>query len=501
MEKKTLQIYFTSDIHAFIYPTDYRSPGERDMGLLKCANQFDNGGNALVIDGGDSLQGSPFGAFCHDSLGSASSLAEIMNACGYNYITLGNHDFNYGVEYLDTYLKSLNARCVCQNVLSEDGGECFPCKIHEMENGLRIGIVGIVTDYVNVWERPEHLKGIKVTDPFSAAKDALDKLRGRADITACIYHGGFECDIATGRRLSQTTENIAYRICKELDFDILLTGHQHMCMSGQSLFGTYIVQAPDSGKAFIRLEATVSSFGKSYISHAIPAGGYCSPFLLEGFKAIEHGTQKWLDVEIGKLKKPLMPESHLAMAYDGSDIADFINEVQMTFSGAQISACSLANDAAGLPEIVRRRDVLAAYPYPNTLVVIQVTGDILRQAIERSAEYFDLDEEGNVCISNAFLEPKIEHYNYDYYAGVEYAIDASRPIGSRVVKLMRNGKPVNDDDKFSMCLNNYRASGTGGYDMYRQCPVLKEINTEMTDLILEYFEHMPEASIKSRCDS
>ena len=116
MDEKKLTIYFTSDLHGYIYPTDYRSQSEMDLGLFKCASRFQKDGNTLIIDGGDLLQGSPFGAYCHDTIGSAEKFARIMNRCGYDYVTLGNHDFNYGMAYLDSYLDALHARCVCQNV-------------------------------------------------------------------------------------------------------------------------------------------------------------------------------------------------------------------------------------------------------------------------------------------------------------------------------------------------------------------------------------------------
>lgn len=323
MEEKTLQIYFTSDLHAFIYPTDYRSAEERELGLFKCANRFQKDGNTLIIDGGDVLQGSPLGAFCHDSQEDASGFAEIMNCCGYDYVTLGNHDFNYGIAYLDSYLDALHARCVCQNALRSDGTVRFPSRVHELENGLRIGIVGIVTDHVNVWERPEHLTGLTITDPIPAAREALETLKGRADITVCVYHGGFERDLDTGQVLSTSSENIAYRLCQELDFDILLTGHQHMCIPGQSLFGTFAVQAPDSGRAFISLKAVVANGHVICNSQAVPAGGDCDPILLERFGSLEQGAQTWLDTVVGHLDRPLLPGPPLIMAAEGNDIADF----------------------------------------------------------------------------------------------------------------------------------------------------------------------------------
>ena len=167
--------------------------------------------------------------------------------------------------------------------------------------------------------------------------------------------------------------------------------------------------------------------------------------------------------------------------------------MQLWASGAQLSATSLANDVAGLPQVVRRRDLLIAYPYTNTLSVLQITGAILRQALERSAEYFTRNDDGSLRVSDCFLEPKVEHYNYDYYAGVSYTYDISRPVGQRVTSLNMAGTPVKAGDVFTICLNSYRASGTGGYDCYVGCPVVREIGTEMSDLLLEYFKQYGDA--------
>lgn len=165
MDEKKLTIYFTSDLHGYIYPTDYRGQGEKELGLFKCASLFRKDGNTLVIDGGDILQGSPLGAFCHDTVGSAARFADMMNRCGYDYITLGNHDFNYGMPYLDSYLDALQACCVCENVRRDGAGVRFPARIHTLENGLRIGIVGIVTDYVNIWESRSILPALRSPTP------------------------------------------------------------------------------------------------------------------------------------------------------------------------------------------------------------------------------------------------------------------------------------------------------------------------------------------------
>ena len=405
----------------------------------------------------------------------------------YDYITLGNHDFNYGMPYLDSYLDALQACCVCENVRRDGAGVRFPARIHTLENGLRIGIVGIVTDYVNIWEKPEHLAGIAITDPVPAAAAALEKLRGQVDLTVCVYHGGFERDLATGRVLSTTHENVAYRICRELDFDILLTGHQHMSVPGQTVSGTFVVQPSDKGQEFLRMEAVVSGGEKRFSSETVRAHGKCRADWLAEFADLERGAQEWLDQVVGHLKTPMTPDTPLRMAAEGTALADLFNTVQLAASGAQLSVTSLANDAAGLPQIVCRRDILNAYPYTNTLTVLEITGAVLRRAMERSAEYFTRSPDGTLRVSDCFLKPKVEHYNYDYYAGVSYAYDITKPVGKRVAELTVNGAPVKDTDVFTACLSSYRASGTGGYDCYVGCPVVREIGTEMSDLLLDYF--------------
>ena len=206
------------------------------------------------------------------------------------------------------------------------------------------------------------------------------------------------------------------------------------------------------------------------------------------FADMERGAQAWLDQVVGHLETPMLPDTPLRMAAEGSALADLFNTVQLAASGAQLSVTSLANDAAGLPQTVRRRDILNAYPYTNTLTVLEITGAVLRRAMERSAEYFTRNADGSLRVSDCFLEPKVEHYNYDYYAGVTYAYDIARPVGERVVELTFNGTPVKDTDVFTACLSSYRASGTGGYDGYVGCPIVREIGTEMADLILDCFK-------------
>lgn len=254
--KKNLEIIFTSDIHGHIFPVDYAAGKPEESGLLNMAHQVKKGADTLILDGGDSLQGTPLSQYyiAHRQEYPLHPVAEAFNALGCDYFTLGNHDFNFGYEVLRDYLKAMKARCVCANVIDKRGElELIPDAVHVMENGLRVGITGIVTDYVMIWEQPGNLEHITVTDAFEAARREYEKLKDICDITICIYHGGFERDLQTGQLLAESRENVACQMAEELGYDILLTGHQHMMVEGVNLAGTYAVQPPANATYFMRL--------------------------------------------------------------------------------------------------------------------------------------------------------------------------------------------------------------------------------------------------------
>lgn len=473
-----LTIYYTSDTHGYLYPTNFCDLQPHAMGLLSM--RFPKDENTLIIDGGDTIQGSPLTYFCRVR-GIEAPVADALNDRGYDYVTLGNHDFNYGPENLSRYLKKLNARCLCANVREGEGRlPLLPAAVHTLGNGLRVGLVGVVTDWVNRWEKKENLRGIAVTDPLAAAKEAVSALPPH-DILIGIYHGGIEKDLKTGRPLSQTDENIACRLCEEIPFDLLLTGHQHIALAEGSWHGVHLVQTPCNAARYVKI--TLDAEGRFH--SALQSVPDCAA-LKENEKTLLDDLNVWLDHPAGRLSRPAWPEEHLKMALEGTPIADFFNMVQLDASGADVSCAALANSVRGFDSSVTVRDVVASYVYSNTLKVLEVTGEILRRALEQCAGYFAVDGEGRVRVSPHFLEPKEAHYNYDYFAGITYAFDLNRPVGERVVSLCRNGRPVQNDEKLTLCMCDYRATGAGDFDFYRACPCVREIQIDISELILDY---------------
>ena len=456
------------------------------MGLLSM--RFEKDENTLVIDGGDTIQGSPLTYYCRLS-GAELPVAEAMNARGYDYVTLGNHDFNNGAEYLKKYLETLDAKCLCANVADDEGRlPVFPCAVHTLGNGLRVGLFGIVTDWVNRWEKKENLVGITVSDPFAAAKAAIEKLD--ADIIVGIYHGGIERDLETGRLLSQTDENIACRLCEELDIDLLLTGHQHIAMAEKTWNGTHIVQTPCNSANYVKVEMDEDGKFHSWLCEVPDTAE-----LTQEQEKLWTDVNVWLDQPIGKLSQDIWPGDKLEMALHGSPIADFFNTVQLWASGADVSCTALGNELRGFASDVTVRDVVASYVYSNTLVVLEVTGEVLKKALEQCARYFAVDGEGKVTIAESFLSPKVAHYNFDYFSGVDYVYDLAKPEGERVVSMTRGGKAIAPDEKLTLCMCDYRATGAGDFDFYCDCPRVQEILTEISELILSYLVEHPSVEI------
>ncbi len=134
-----------------------------------------------------------------------------------------------GLKALGAYLQILDATCLCCNIRDRAGTlPIRPWAVHVLENGLRVGLVGACTPFVRRWEKPETVALLQIDEPLVAIRRALAEMRPtEADVTVLIYHGGFECDFKTGTLLSRSGENQACEICREMNFDVLLTGHQH----------------------------------------------------------------------------------------------------------------------------------------------------------------------------------------------------------------------------------------------------------------------------------
>ena len=470
-------IYYTSDVHSYLYPVNYISGRVEAMGYAAISSRFADAD--LILDGGDSLQGSPLVSYELRHGIKELSAAKLYNAAGLSVYVPGNHDFNFGPERLRSFLASLDADIVAANV---EGIGAKPYVLKETEDGTRLFITGVVTDYVNIWDKGPHLEGLKVTDCVQQAEEAIKESRRLSpDFTICIYHGGF------GEETGAVKENRGEELSR-LGFSLLLTAHQHAVIPPRTVNGTLTLQAGCKGALAARIEL---SRGKEIKAELVKAD--TSLPLLPAVKAVldqdrvHEKVLASLDSVIARGR--LEDKSKLDSALHGSSLADFFNDVQLEFSGADVSAAALVNDPVSLGPEITLGQLFAAYPFSNTLTKLRINGRMLKQAVENSALYFTL-KDGKIAISDRFLWPKREHYNYDFYRGIDYEITVSREPGDRVTRLRLGGIDLlqHPESELTIVLNSYRATGTGGYAAYREGETVEKYAADVQDLLRERLE-------------
>lgn len=508
--KKKLTIYQTSDLHGYLYPSNYQNEDEdKNFGLFKLASILDrekdqNEGTSLVIDNGDVLQGSPLSYYVYKNDGKADRLQDAYNKIGFDAGVVGNHEFNYGSDYLRTAVSASHYPILAANILDEEGQPAFG-KAYEIveKDGVKIGILGLTTQYIPHFEHPDHYRGLTFHSAVETAKKYLPTLRQQVDVVVVSYHGGFERDLKTwepSEELTGENEGAALLEACHQDIDVLLTGHQHNRYASH-VDGVPLVMPGHRGshlaKVTLELEKEDTKWQVVKSSPQLIPVNSQTPVkasLANDFADLDEEVHQWLDQEVGQVVNNDLKinDIHQARLKDHPYI-EFINRVQMHFTQTDISGTALfTNDIAGFGQVVTMRDIITNYIYPNTLAVSEITGRDLKEAIEQSFEYYALDDQGQVQISKDWLEPKPKVYNYDIYDGVDYDIDLRLPKGQRLISLRYQGQEVSDDQKLTVALNQYRSVGGGDYSMFSSSQIIREVSRPMNELIAEYMEtHQP----------
>lgn len=472
-----MKVYFTSDTHSYLFPTDYIHPGVIDMGYAHLASAFEDG--SVVLDGGDVLQGSPL---IRHALRKGSSIlppASAFNAAGLDVFTPGNHDFDFGYEALSSLLSSLDAAAVAANVEDERGELGIERHAVIERGGIRLFVTGAVTDYVNIWN--PGLKGVRITDSVEALRRETEAMKAIPhDFSICIYHGGF------GNERGAIRENRADEIIP-LGFDYLLTGHQHQVIEPRAEGRTTVLQTGWRGEwaAELSLQRDGSHSERMIrCSSSLPLSPAMATFAAQCSE--ENEAVASLSDVIGHVDGVLEDRGYVESALYGSSLADFICDIELRLTGADVAVAALANNFTSIGPDVTLSAVLASYPFTNTMVLLRMRAGDLREAMERSAEYIDIID-GTPAVSPSFAPGKNERYNFDLYRGLDYAFDYRKEKGSRVVRMERNGMDLlaSPDTRLLVAVNCYRATGSGGHDAYRRGELVRSFSEDMQDLMIE----------------
>lgn len=475
---KKLRILATTDIHGSILSHSYLNNKEITSGLsrISTAIQHYRDDELILVDNGDILQGSPLVAY-NNRYQDFSIVAKAMNALNYTYYNLGNHDFNYGVDVLSSFINETQAECLTQNILI-DNHPIGSSRIYTSQEGHTIAFIGAVTDYLPNWEQPKNLENITIHDVKETIEHQVHLLRDSVDTIVVCYHGGFESDLETGELQETTRENIGYELTTIPGIDILITGHQHRSII-KTINNVLCVQCNFNAQEFMLLELDNHEWSATLeqVSH------YSIDSQFESlFQEDEELVQKWLDTEIGH--GPDMTIDDVFQAQLTKPVfSSFVNQVALDYFKADFAFSSLFNQSPGLKEHITMRDLIASYPYPNTFVLIEVTKPLLLEYLEKNATYFELVN-NQIIINPEYVDPKLEMYNYDMGDGLSYEINILKPHGQRITLL-----EIEEKETYTMVVNNYRASGGGKFFMIKNSKKIKEDPNEVIDLLYDYISN------------
>lgn len=499
-----LTILHTSDLHGNIFPINYANGSPSNVGLGKVATILRNTQSenpaTIILDSGDLLQGTPL-EYYHAKIDNTpvDPMMLSMNTLGYKGFVLGNHEFNYGMAVLEKAVGEANFPVLSANVVKKGTMEPYfePYTIFEVSDGksiIKVAYLGLTTKYIPNWEEPKNIAAFDFLDPVEMAKGYVPQLREMADVVIVGYHGGFERDLEMGDPTEELTEeNQGYELAMEIPgIDVLLTGHQHRSIA-QMLNNVAVSQPSNWGQMVGRVDVKLEMIdGKWVITEKtptlIPVGDYeAAEDILAQVQVYEDKTQEWLNQPVGVAEGDFYIDDPLIARMGDSALTEFVNKVQMEATGAEISGTAIfTNSIKGWKEgPVTLRDINAVYIYANTLKVLRVTGQDLKDALEVSATYFTYAD-GNVEVTDRWVNPKARHYNYDIWEGIDYKIAMNRPEGDRVVYLYFKGKPMEMDKEYEVTLNNYRAGGGGGYSMFAGKPVVRDVMLEVSELMADY---------------
>lgn len=489
----TLIIAGTTDVHGWLRGWDYFSSApDSNRGLTRVATILDSVRKAhpdrvVLVDAGDDLQGTPITSIAlRDSLVS-NPIITAMNALRYDAGVIGNHEFNYGLGYLNRAIAQATFPMLAANVYDTAGRQPYLPSVMLRRGPARVAVIGATTPGSMVWDRDKLRGRIEVRDILPSVRGAVDAARAQgADAVVVVLHSGLEGaasydTVGTG----MPSENVSARVAREVPgIDLVVFGHSHRELGDTTIAGV-LLQQPRNGAGSVSIATLgLTRSGDRYRvtskrGQLVRSRGHAEQeAMLTATRDAHEAAVKFVQQALGSTSVRWSADS--ARVKD-TPIIDFVLEVQRRVAGTDLASTSAFNlNAEFGPGPVTMADIAELYPYENNqLRAVRITGGQLREYLEFSARYF---RQG--APPDSLIDPAVPGFNFDIVSGVDYAIDLSKPIGSRIAGLSRNGRPVSDTDSFTMALNDYRQSGGGGYSMLRGAPVVYDRQQSIRDLLI-----------------
>jgi 2',3'-cyclic-nucleotide 2'-phosphodiesterase/3'-nucleotidase len=501
----------TTDLHGHVFNWDYFTDKEyddaahNDVGLAKISTLVDQvrkekgRHNTLLIDAGDIIQGTQLSYYyarvepitgSGGKRGPEHPMALAMNHMRYDAAALGNHEFNYGIPTLRAFQDQLNFPLLGANALdAKTLKPAFPpytVRRLKVPHGpdVKVGILGLTNPGIAIWDKA-NVQG-KMTFPglVEQAKIYVPKLRALGcDVVICTDHSGLDGGTSYGDALPYP-ENASSLVAEQVPgIDAILVGHTHKEVASRTVVNK------ETGKSVVLSEPYMWGMRLSVFDFALEfsqgrwhvtsvtaevrnANAVAEDPVVSRLVKAEHDkVVAYVNQVVGTNGAQMRSTE---APYKDVPIIDLINHIQ----AETVRAALASTEYKSLPVLsqaacfsrsavipagkVTLKDVAGLYVYENTLEARLLTGAQVRAYLEFSANYY-VQTTGTVDpakITNANSTPD---YNYDVVSGVSYEVDIAKPAGSRVSKVMFDGKPLDDKAQFVLAVNNYRANGGGNF--------------------------------------
>ena len=527
----TITIMGTSDLHANAVNWDY----------YKDAVYSDSAGNAiglarvssvvneirakrgrertLLFDAGDTIQGSPLGFYYAlvdpvTESGAMHPIAAQMNAIGYDAVALGNHEFNYGLDFLDYWIAQMDADVLAANAV-QAGTKVpayTPYVIKTMKvpgrPPIRVGVLGLTNPGVVIWDKANVGGRIEVQDLVETAARWVPVMRrAGAHVVVVSAHSG------DNGRSSYTgdlpVENAAALVAEQVPgIDAILFGHAHVdvpqrIVKNLATGRDVVLSEPKNwGQRLSVFDLTVE-YAKGKWSVTSGSSTTVNTNTVVDDPALVAVVRAQHDAVVSYVNTPVAVSTEAMSAAEAcwkdTAILDYVNAVQTATVAAAVAGTPEAalpivsiaapfNRAATFPAgQVTIKDVAGLYIYDNTLLASILTGAQIKDYLEYSAKYFAVvAPDAPVAPATWTNAGNTPDYNYDQFSGVEYGVDISQPVGSRIVGLSFDGASVAADQQFLVAVNNYRQSGGGGFPHIQGAPVVYNAQVAIREAIVSY---------------
>ena len=522
-----VRILATTDLHTNLVNYDYyQDKPSQNVGLAKTAVLIEDAkkenSNVLLVDNGDTIQGTPLGTYkaivnpIKD--GEQHPMYAALQKLGFDAGTLGNHEFNYGLDYLKKVISTAGMPIVNANVVDPKTGAFVydPYKIikktYTDKNGrpvdVNIGVTGIVPPQILSWDKANLEGKVKVNDSVEAIQAIIPEMRkAGADVVLVLSHSGIGDD-----KYEKGEENEGYQIASLPGVDAVVTGHSHAEFPSGNGTGFYEKYAGVDGVNG-KINGTPVTMAGKYGDHlgvidlnlrytdgkwsvvgskaAIRKIDTKSQAADERITAIakesHEGTVKYVRQQVGTTSAPIT--SYFALVKDDPSV-QIVNNAQIWYAKKELAGTPEANlpilsaaapfkagtrgDATAYTDIpagpIAIKNVADLYLYDNVTAILKVTGAQLKEWLEMSAGQFNTIDPMSKE-PQQLVNPNYRTYNFDVIDGVTYEFDVTQPNkydregktvnpdASRVRNLKYQGKEVTADQEFIVVTNNYRANG------------------------------------------